>query len=274
MIYVESGHSYNNGIEFKAERYKVNFESHSDVTKIFLRKNKEGKAKKISDFIERIPFIRGLVAFGWQFIGSIFFILLSDISRNMILVNTESNDSAVSMLLFILLIVVFILIIIKTWKTILKEFKNIKSVWQYHGAEHKVILTNDEGKDITFENCRNASRINDDCGTMFVFLFFFILIAISIVFALLGIECWFSIRTIIALSTGYELFLMKRDTPVICWIFKLGYWFQENVCTREPSDLQLKQAIEAFGLLEKAETDKIPDEELQELLKNGKEISF
>lgn len=256
------GSSYNNGIKFVATNYSVNFESYDNSTKIFLRKTEGEKTSKLLDFMSNIPLVRGIVSIvrNNKFI---LFIMIIDIMAGM---NSNSQSSSFSSIFVIIMFIIFLTIII------IKMLKNIKSTFQYHGAEHKVIFTNYKEEPITLENCRKSPRINDDCGTMLVVLLIFVYIILKLITLLFGIKICGTM--IISTTIAYELFLLNRNAPVVCLLFKLGYWFQEHVCTIEPSDFQLNQAIEAFKLLERAETGQIPEEELQELLNNGKQISF
>ncbi len=187
--------------------------------------------------------------------------------------NLTPKDNTYKPILTILCIIT-IIIWIKVVLKFIKHFKNIKSTWQYHGAEHKVIITNYEKKEINLENCKKASRISDNCGTMLVVIFFFILILIKIIQIIFKSRPSFTLSIIVPFILTYELFLLKRDTPIISLLFKLGYFLQEHFFTLEPTDDKLTQAIEAFKLLEDAETGKIPDSQIKELLTRNKKILF
>ena len=66
---------------------------------------------------------------------------------------------------------------------LISRLKNVRRVFQYHGAEHKAINTFEAGKDLTLENARNASRIHARCGTNFIFI---VLVVSIFVIALFG----------------------------------------------------------------------------------------
>lgn len=263
------GSSYNNGIKFISTNYSINFKTTERITKISLKKNEDKGTSKILDFMNKLPLIRGIVTM-LRNSKPVFFLLLFNILLDILKTNENTNPKS-GLSLLVNLIYFGILIILGIYIAT-KILKNIKLTWQYHGAEHKVISTNNANKAINLENCRKASRISDNCGTMLVCLFIFVYTVITVLFRLFQIHMDSSFLFLITWLLSYELFLLDRNTPVIRWIFKLGYWFQEHVCTLEPNDFQLNQAIEAFKLLEKAETGKIPDKELNELLQNGKQI--
>jgi len=60
--------------------------------------------------------------------------------------------------------------------------KDIRRLYQYHGAEHKCINCIEKGRPLTVHNVMRSSRLHKRCGTSFIFfvmlvsivLFFFI----------------------------------------------------------------------------------------------------
>jgi uncharacterized protein YqhQ len=78
-------------------------------------------------------------------------------------------------------IIIFILYIVS-----ISFLKDIKRVFEYHGAEHMSIYTYEAGEDLTVENARNKSTLHPRCGTSFlmvVILVFIIVSAIVLPFA-------------------------------------------------------------------------------------------
>lgn len=68
-----------------------------------------------------------------------------------------------------------IFFIIYVWA--ISFLKDIKRVFQYHGAEHMAIYTYEQGLDLTVENAREQSRFHPRCGTSF-FLIILMLVCI------------------------------------------------------------------------------------------------
>ena len=276
-----SGASFNNGIRFTADKYSVKFITKNDTTNIFLEKNKEEKISKISRFLKKIPFIRGLVLFLgvyglllciiFPFLpGDILILTPSDTSTVSSSVASTSSSFISTLFLFVVAILSLLLLI----TTLSKIFLNFKVASQYHGAEHKVIFTHDKGKELTLENCRNAPRVNAKCGTMLAIFFLplcFVLKHISTIFNIYFLKVFYFL---FAYSIAYEIFRLNRKTPIVKWLFNIGYWIQEKIVTREPSDLQLSQAIEAFEILKKAETGQMSTDEINEFLQSGKKVSI
>ncbi|MCX7842728.1 MAG: DUF1385 domain-containing protein [Clostridia bacterium] len=141
--------------------------------------------------------------------------------------------------------------------------KDIKRVWQYHGAEHKTIHCYESEEELTVENVRKHTTKHPRCGTSFLF----IVIMISIVvFAFTG---WHNIliNTLIRLllvplvaGLSYEVLKFAgrhSEHPVIKVLNAPGIGFQ-YFTTREPDDDQIEVAIQAFKnvLVEDKEADK------------------
>ena len=62
-------------------------------------------------------------------------------------------------------IVIFLLYLI-----ILSQLKDIKKLFQYHGAEHKVVFNFESGKRLSIENAKTFSTKHPRCGTSFMFI--------------------------------------------------------------------------------------------------------
>ncbi len=130
--------------------------------------------------------------------------------------------------------------------------KDIRRVFEYHGAEHKTIAAYEAGVELTVENARPYSCIHPRCGTSFLL----IVVALSIlVFSFIPASwpLWAKGLSRIALmpviaGLGYEFLkysAKKRGHPLIELTIKPGLWLQK-LTTREPSDDQLEVAIRAM----------------------------
>jgi uncharacterized protein YqhQ len=130
--------------------------------------------------------------------------------------------------------------------------KDIRRVFEYHGAEHKAIATHEAGIDLTVENARPYSRIHPRCGTSFLIA----VIALSIlVFSLIpgswplwakGLSRLVLLPLIAGL--GYEFIKYsagKSGNPFLRVLMQPGLWLQ-RLTTREPSDDQIEVAIRSL----------------------------
>lgn len=128
--------------------------------------------------------------------------------------------------------------------------KEIQRVFQYHGAEHKVINTFEAGEPLTVEYARRHSREHRRCGTSF--LLYVVVISI-LVFSLVNIpNVALRIVSRIALlpvvaGVSYEVIrlLGRYQNKVTMAISRPGMWLQ-GLTTREPDDSMLEVAIAAL----------------------------
>ena len=131
--------------------------------------------------------------------------------------------------------------------------KDIRRVFEYHGAEHKAIAAYEAGVPLTVENARPYSRIHPRCGTSFLLA----VIALSILLFSLIPGAWplwaKGLARIVLLPViaglGYEFIkysAKKRGNPVVKALMQPGLWLQ-RLTTREPSDDQIEVAIRSLG---------------------------
>ncbi|ACL77663.1 DUF1385 domain-containing protein [Ruminiclostridium cellulolyticum] len=129
--------------------------------------------------------------------------------------------------------------------------KEMKRVWEYHGAEHKTIHCYEHGDELTVENVRKYTTKHPRCGTS---LFFTIMIISILIFSFTGWHNIFLNATIrillVPLVAGVSLELIKFAVRHENWLFKVlsapGLMFQKFT-TREPDDSQIEVAIAAFN---------------------------
>jgi uncharacterized protein YqhQ len=129
--------------------------------------------------------------------------------------------------------------------------KDIRRVFQYHGAEHKTVFTWEAGLDLTVENARPQPRQHPRCGTSFLMVVMLVAILLFSVIKFDALLFNFLIRiALIPLVAGlsYEIIRLsarKEGGLFFKLITKPGVWLQ-NITTQEPDDLQLEVAIEAL----------------------------
>lgn len=141
----------------------------------------------------------------------------------------------------------FFLIMIFTFSLL----KDIRRVFQYHGAEHKTVFTWEAGLPLTVDNARPQPRQHPRCGTSFLMVVMLVSIVLFSVIKFDSLLYNFLVRlALFPLVAGlsYEIIRLsaKKEGG---WIFKLitrpGVWLQ-NITTQEPDDQQLEVAIEAL----------------------------
>ncbi len=129
--------------------------------------------------------------------------------------------------------------------------KDIRRVFEYHGAEHKTVFTWEKGLDLTPANATTQSRQHPRCGTSFLMVV--MLIAI-VLFSVINFEAmWMNLVVRIALmplvaGLAYEVirYAAKKESGAIFkFMTKPGLWLQ-NITTQEPDEEQLEVAIKAL----------------------------
>ena len=139
---------------------------------------------------------------------------------------------------------------------------DIKRVFAYHGAEHKVVNAYEAGVPLEVESVKNYSTAHARCGTAFIFI---VLIIAIFVFALVGQPTlWIRILSRIALlpviaAISYEIMKFGAghiNNKIVRILLAPGLMLQA-ITTREPDDSQLETAISALN--EVIEIDKAAD---------------
>ncbi len=129
--------------------------------------------------------------------------------------------------------------------------KDIRRVFQYHGAEHKTVFTWEAGLPLTVENARPQPRQHPRCGTSFLMVVMLVAILLFSVIKFDSLLLNFLIRiALIPLVAGlsYEIIRLsakKEGGLFFKLITKPGVWLQ-NITTQEPDDQQLEVALEAL----------------------------
>ena len=148
-------------------------------------------------------------------------------------------DGVVRMFFFIVMIVS------------MSYLKDIRRVFEYHGAEHKTVFTWEKGLDLNVENARPQRRQHPRCGTSFLMV---VMLVAIVLFSVIKFDAmWMNLVVRIALmplvaGLSYEVirYAAKRESG---WVFKLftlpGIWLQ-NITTQEPDAEQLEVAIRAL----------------------------
>ncbi|MFP4697455.1 MAG: DUF1385 domain-containing protein [Eubacteriales bacterium] len=133
--------------------------------------------------------------------------------------------------------------------TLISKMKDIKRVFQYHGAEHKTINCLEHEEELNVENVKKHSRLHKRCGTSFLLIVMIISVA---VFMFVKVDdIWIRLLSRIVLipiiaGLSYEVirFAGKSENKVVNILSYPGMCLQ-RITTREPDDSQLEVAIVA-----------------------------
>src|SRR5882762_2509400 len=129
--------------------------------------------------------------------------------------------------------------------------KDIRRVFEYHGAEHKTVFTWEKGLALTVANARPQPRQHPRCGTSFLMVVMLVSIALFSVIKFDSLVYNFLVRLALFLLNArpaYEIIRLsarKESGVFFKSITRPGVWLQ-NITTKEPDDSQLEVAIEAL----------------------------
>lgn len=154
------------------------------------------------------------------------------------------NDSLLAILEGVIRILIFF-----AYVAGISLMKDIRRLYQYHGAEHKCINCIEKGRPLTVRNVMRSSRIHKRCGTSFLFfvmfvsiiLFFFIRVdnmVLKLVLRLLLIP--------VIAGISYEIIrLAGRTDNIFVQIISAPGMFLQRMTTKEPDESMAEVAIKS-----------------------------
>jgi len=152
----------------------------------------------------------------------------------------------------------FRVIIFVGYMFVMTLIKDIRRVFQYHGAEHKTIFCYEAGLELTVENVRAQSRLHPRCGTSFLFLMILLSIFLSsAVYAIWpvlagGIFVRFGVGLLqlpVLMAVGYEFIRFAGRhlrNPIVRAVSFPGLCMQ-RITTKEPDDSMIEIGIAALN---------------------------
>lgn len=142
---------------------------------------------------------------------------------------------------------------------IISWLKDVKRLFEYHGAEHKTVFTFEAGLDLNWDNTKRFTTFHPRCGTSFLFIVMLSAILIyalidTLVMASIG-QISLSIRIVshliflpLVAGASYEVIKLtsaNMDKAIFRALAKPGLWLQ-RITTSEPDETQVEVAIEAL----------------------------
>jgi uncharacterized protein YqhQ len=133
---------------------------------------------------------------------------------------------------------------------LLSKAKDIRRVFEFHGAEHKVVFNFESGQPVNIENAQKFVTWHPRCGTSFMFVIMLISMVVYMVIPAPTFMAKLLERIIfLPIITGlsYELirFAAKRRGSFMALLTAPGLWTQ-RITTKAPSDEQTAVAIRAL----------------------------
>jgi uncharacterized protein YqhQ len=127
---------------------------------------------------------------------------------------------------------------------------DIRRVFEYHGAEHRVVFNFESGQPITVENAQRFVTWHPRCGTSFLLVVMLVSIA---VYALIPVDTFWAKMLVRVLALpliaglSYEMvrFAAKHRGGLLATLTAPGLWLQ-RITTQPPTDEQTAVAIRAL----------------------------
>ena len=152
------------------------------------------------------------------------------------------NESVIAIIEGVLRIIIFILYIL-----LISCMKDIRRLFQYHGAEHKCINCIEKGRPLTVKNVKKSSRLHKRCGSSFIL---FVMVISIILFFFIRVDSY-ALRVLIRIllipvisGISYEIIRLAGRTEffLVRLISAPGLWLQK-LTTKEPDDDMIEVAI-------------------------------
>ncbi len=130
---------------------------------------------------------------------------------------------------------------------LISRWKDIRRVFEYHGAEHKVVFNYESGTPVNVENAQAFTTYHPRCGTSFLLV---VMLVSMVVYTLIPFD-GFALKLLsrvvllpVIAGISYEMirFAAKRRGSVLATLTAPGLWLQ-RITTQPPSDAQATVAI-------------------------------
>jgi uncharacterized protein YqhQ len=129
--------------------------------------------------------------------------------------------------------------------------KDMRRIFQYHGAEHKVVFNYESGQPLSVGNAQKFTTFHPRCGTCFLLV---MLVIAMVVYAFLPIDGFVAKLLVriallpLVVGLSYELirFAARRQGTLLGMLTRPGLWLQ-RITTKEPDDSQAAVAIHALN---------------------------
>lgn len=132
----------------------------------------------------------------------------------------------------------------------ISRLKDIRRVFEYHGAEHKVVFNFESDRDLSVENAQSFVTWHPRCGTSFLMVVMVVAIAVYAFVPFDGFLGRFAARLAllpVIAGISYEIirFAAKRQRSAFALMVKPGLWLQ-RITTQAPDDSQVEVSIHAL----------------------------
>ncbi len=213
-----------------------------------------GKAKTDEKAMPAATFaLTALVSFGF---GFLLFVALPNLIADWVLQRFTSNVALLNLGEGLIKLAIFI-----GYLLLIGRMKNIRRVFEYHGAEHKVVYAAENGRPLTPDGARDFDTPHPRCGTGFALLT--VVVSIFCFVFLPWTEAhWPRVLMRLAMmpivaGVSYEILKLSSHTrwrKAALIFLTPGMWLQ-RLTTRQPDDAQLEVSCAAMRAVIAMETN-------------------
>ena len=130
---------------------------------------------------------------------------------------------------------------------LISRWKDIRRVFEYHGAEHKVVFNYEAGTPVNVENAQAFTTYHPRCGTSFLMVVMLVSIVVYTFIPFEGFALKLLSRVVllpVIAGLSYEIirYAARRRGSILATITAPGLWLQ-RITTQPPSDAQASVAI-------------------------------
>jgi len=134
---------------------------------------------------------------------------------------------------------------------LISRWADIRRVFEYHGAEHRVVFNFESGKPVNVDNARAFPTFHPRCGTSFLLVVMMVSIAVYAVIPAHGFAEKMAVRVLalpLIAGLSYEMirYAARRRGSLLALFTAPGLWLQ-RITTQPPSDEQTEVAIIALN---------------------------
>jgi len=235
------------GMSSLFEALKIGYKTLQFSAEQQLTEEEKAKENKIGEFFSTV--LAFALAIGFFLIAplAVAKFIKPNLEQSALTYNLLSGEIRVTFLLLYLLAISMI--------------KDVRRVFEYHGAEHKTVFAFEKGVDLNVDSVKTFSRFHPRCGTSFLLIVVIVGILVfaaidAVVIKLVG-ETTLVLRILyhlpfVPLVSGISYEVIRFSARFnrfffVRWLTLPGLWLQ-RITTREPSDDQIEVAIESLKL--------------------------
>ena len=137
-----------------------------------------------------------------------------------------------------------------TFMWLMSLTKDMRRMFEYHGAEHKVVFNFESGRPVSVANAQTFVTWHPRCGTSFMFVIMLISMILYMFIPVQGMLAKMAIRIAllpVVVGISYELirFAARKRGSFLSVLTAPGLWTQ-RITTKPPSDDQAEIAVRAL----------------------------